>query len=247
MLNVFIETSGKAHPNDRGPFVAVAVLIRHENLEKLKFGIQELKLLSFGSYSINTRLTTNDIVHGNGNLSRLTVEKRSELLDRMIKILETSDVKIVYSVIKNKRSKKWNDSETTSMNEQLALNELSLRVYLASRHFSDSELRVVIDSPQWDHDMHLSEVIRRLIFDSFKKKGTLALIDDYNVTAPLPSTSNKEPFIGIANLIAYVVRNYYYRIKREYNYSFTRYYKVIQSKLYKGFDDGDPKAGIFEI
>lgn len=247
MLNVFIETSGKAHPNDKGPFVVVAVIIKHENLEKIKFGIQELKLLYFGSYNINTRLTVNDIVHGVENLSKLTVEKRSEILDRMMKILEISDVKIAYSVIKNKESGKQNANEMTLLIEQLALNELALRVYLASRHFSDSEIRLVIDGPQWDHDIHLSEGVRKLIFDFFKQKGKLALIDNYNVAPPILSSSIEEPFIGLVNFIAYVVRNNYYRIRRKYNYSFTKYYTVIQSKLYKGFDDSDPKAGIFEI
>ncbi len=247
MLTVFIETSGKAHPNDMGPFVVVAAIIQNESLEKLKFGIQELKLLYFGSYGINARFTANDIIHGNGAFNRFTVEKRSEILDRMMKILETSEVKIVYSVIKNKNSQKWNVNGTTLMNEQLALNEIALRVYLTSRYFSDSDLRLVIDSHQWDHDMHLLEGTGKLILDLFKEKGGLALVDNYNVTAPLFSTSNKEPFILIANLIAYVVRNNYYRIKHKYSYSFTKYYTIIQGKLYKGFDNSDSKAGTFQI
>lgn len=247
MLDVFIETSGKAHPNDKGPFVAVAVIIKNETLEQLKFGIQEVKLLYFGRNSINTRLRANDIVHGNRYMSKLSVEKRSEILDRMMKILEISEVKIAYSVVKDKKSNEKDDSEPLLKAEKKALNELILRVYLASRHFSDSELRVVIDTPQWDHDMYLYEGMKKLIIDSVKEKETLALIDNYKVAAPLLSTSIKEPFMGITNLIAYVVRNSYYKTKRQYNYSFTKYFKIIQSKLYRGFDDSDPKAGIFEI
>lgn len=247
MLNVFIETSGKAHPNDKGPFIVVAVMIQNENLEKLKFGIHELKLLSIGPYGVYSRIKTNDIVHGNGILSRFTVEKRSELLDRMMKIIEMSDVKIVYSAIKNKTSAKKNLAETTLFNEEIALRELIPRVYFASRHFSDSEIRFTVDSSQWDHDRRLSEGVIRLIFDLYKQMELLGISNDYNVGQTILSTSRVEPFIEIVNLIAYIVRNNYYRIRHEYKYSFTKYYRTIQSKIYKGFDEGDPKAGIFEL
>lgn len=247
MLNVFIETSGKAHPNDKGPFIVVAVMIQNENLEKMKLGIQELKILTIGPYELKSRLKTNDIVHGNGILSRLTTEKRSELLDRMMNILETSDVKIVFSAIKNKTSVNKNIAETTAFNEEIALKELILRVYLASRHFSDSEIRFIVDRSQWDHDRHLSEGVRRLIFNFFEQMESLGLGNNYHVSQPTLLMSHMEPFIEVVNFVAYVVRNNYYKIRREYNYSFTKYYRTIQSKIYKGFDEGDSKAGIFEL
>ena len=247
MLNVFIETSGKAHPSDKGPYVVIAAMIQSENLEKLKFGIQELKLLSFGSYGAGSRLKTNDIVHGNGIFRNITMEKRSELLDRMIKILEMSEAQIVFSVINSKTTTNRSPEYITLGFEEKALHELILRVYLASRRFSDSDIRFILDSPQWNHDSHLSEGVRKLIFDLFKQMQPLGLINYKDVPPPIFSNSTVEPFIEIANLIAYLVRNNYYKTKRQYSYSFIKNYRAVQSKIYNGFADGDPRAGIFEL
>ena len=72
-------------------------------------------------------------------------------------------------------------------------------------------------------------------------------IGNINFTSPVFLSSINEPFIDTMNVIAYIVRNHHYRRRHEYNYSFTKYYKVIQSKLYKGFDDSVPKAGYLII
>lgn len=247
MLNVFIETSGKAHPNDKGPFVATAILIQEQNVEKLKFGIQELKLLTLGTQGRNVRIKANDIVHGNGIFANFSIEQRSVLLDRLMKILEDSDAEIAYSVIGNKKASRGKPIEITMQNEELALRELILRIYLASSHFSDSEFSVIVDSQQWDHDAHLADGTRKLIFDLFKESEHLGLRDTYKIGTPVFLKPNKEPFIEIANLVAYVIRNKYYRIKRDYNYSFTHYFGLIQKKLYRGFNGENPTAGIFEL
>ncbi len=246
MLSVFIETSGKANPMDNGPFVAVAVMIRNEDLDKFKFGLQELKLLSIPQ-GIDVSLKTNDIIHGNRYWGRLSFERRSQILDRMMKMIEISNIKIVYSVINNKTSRGVDTRELTLKIEQMAFNELVLRTYLALRNFSNPEIRPILDRNQWDHDRKLLEGTGKLIFDQFKQKGDLGHIQNYIVEAPIFSTSANEPFIDLVNLISYVVRVNYYRIRHNYRFTFHKYFSIIQSKLYKGFDESDPKAGVFEI
>jgi hypothetical protein len=246
MLNVYIETSGKAQPSDKDPFIITAVIIDAQQMESLNFGIKELKLLSLGFREQGFRIKTNDIIHGNGNLSGLSLERRKEMLDRMAKIVDISNSKIVFSSIKNKLLNR-NPIETTLLNEETAFRELILRICLASRIFSDSEMRILLDRNQWAHDRHLLDGVTKLIFDLFSRMGPLVLNKGSIITPPILTTSVTEPFIDIVNFIAYTVRNIYSEIKQRSIFPFTSYFNIIQSKIYKGFDQNDPKAGIFEL
>ena len=137
--------------------------------------------------------------------------------------------------------------ETTLLNEEIALRELILRIYLASSTFPDSEMRILLDSNQWAHDRHLLDGVMKLIFDLFNRMEPLGINKGSNIAPPILTTSSTEPFIDIVNFIAYTVRNIYSGINHGTAFPFLSYYKIIQSKIYKGFDENDPKAGIFEL
>ena len=222
---VFVDESGKPHPNDSttNP-VLCGVCIKESDIKPLTQSIYQLKMRIFGK---DTEIKATSLIRRQVLNKKMTNNK--QYVDELIKTACSFDIKI-FAIIMDK------PDNPVVMSEKLLPKHYKLlikRIEYYCENYNYEKAILVFDEVTPRDDLIVAKCITKFLFMSELGKQFDRILE-----MPFFVSSEVTPAIQLADIFASIIRNYYEceldkKVKKDINNQFDKWIKNLFTNLEK--------------
>jgi len=229
MYLIYVDESGTPEIKDSENFVLGALIINEDKWFEIDEKVRSLKEKHFSSKSNEFEIHMCDIVHRKAHFSKFQIPKRIEIIGEISDLIKSSDIRVVYIVIRKPKLLK-------SINIRYwAYNFLFERLCYQLRDLNRDNDKIeygllLFDSISKKRNNEIWNIVSKLL----KEGGWYKEKNEHLIDGPIFSESTIRSPLQLADCIAYVV-NHHHKINKNKNEEIRKIleksFEIIEQKI----------------